>query len=55
MRRRTREALRKKARKHGLFIAAVLLLVIAIAVGLMLAPSNEGESGSWKLPQVHSE
>jgi hypothetical protein len=55
LRRRTKEALRKKARKHGLFIAVVLLLVVAILLGLLLAPSNEGYGGPWKFPQVHSE
>jgi hypothetical protein len=53
MRRRTRQGLKKKARRHGLFIAVVVVLVAAIGLGLLLAPHTEnGES--WHLPQVGS-
>ena len=52
MRRRTKEALRKKARKHGLFVAVAIVLAIAILIALILAPGSEGDGGPWKFPQV---
>jgi hypothetical protein len=54
LRRRTKEALRQKARKHGLFIGVALALAAAILIALMLAPGSEGEGGSWHFPQVQS-
>ena len=55
MRRRTKRALKKRVRKHGLFAAALAVLILAIVVGLRLAPRTEGEAGPWHFPQVHSQ
>jgi hypothetical protein len=51
MRRRTRRSLKKKARKHGLFAAALVVLVVAIIIGLALSPRTES-GGPWHFPQV---
>lgn len=52
MRRRTKRALKKKARKHGLFAIALAVLLVVLIAGLVLAPSTVGDHGSWHLPQV---
>ena len=55
MRRRTRHALKKKARKHGLFAAALAVLIVIVIIGLALAPRTESNNGPWHFPQVHAE
>jgi hypothetical protein len=54
MRRRTKRGFRKGVRRHGVFIAVLVVLVVAIGLGLMLAPHTES-GGPWHFPQVHSD
>jgi hypothetical protein len=55
MRRRTRQTLKKRARKHGLFAIALAMLVLLIILGLTFAPRTDNNSGPWHIPQVQSE
>jgi hypothetical protein len=54
MRRRTKRGFRNNARRHGVFIAVLVVLVAAIGLGLLLAPQTES-GGPWHFPQVHSD
>ena len=55
MRRRTRQTLKKRARKHGWFAIVLAVLLLVVILGLTFAPHTEGFGGPWSFPQVHSE
>jgi hypothetical protein len=49
--RELRRFYRKKLKKHRWFVAALLLLVLALLVAVLLSPSTE-KGEAWRLPQV---
>jgi hypothetical protein len=54
--RRIRRELRKRFKKHALFIAALLILIVVVVIAEAVMPKRDGgDDGSRHIPQGQSD